>query len=258
METLSEVDLRGVIIKTVNSYAEVREPEEKEILRERFAEAIELAFSDPSYADLRQELLNAGYVHVERGPYSMNFFRDFDRARLNRDIGFLDQLMEQDPNLYSRALQERVLSDVRTIIYKIRMEDVSVEEEINLRGEFKRLLEWIPGLDLPEITQEEIIAEREVVRDPIPMTTLISSSLDYSGHGRGLSINELTDDNILNLSDIDIFRLLRELYGNYIWIPRKLVRFCETGVCTDDDISYARQMLQGNYEFLQYLIMING
>jgi len=261
METLplSEGDLRQEFIRMVESLSEATDQQTIIALRNDLTATIKLAFLYPVYERFRIELLNAGYVYVERRPYSLNFFKDFDRARFDRNTQDLWELLRIDEDLYRRALQERVLSVVKAIIDKVRGEDGTDMEELVLLRAFKRVLEWIPGIER-FLSKDNLIAiakEKDAARNirSVPISSLvISASMEVIERNEELSICNLTIESISTLSPLAIFRFLRELYDSYAMIPNELVSFCETGFFTTGDIRFARSYLQGNLANLQDLV----
>jgi len=242
-EALSEAGLRQRIIDIVVSMVRVKDQRSREVLQVRFEDTVRVAFDNESlYSNLCKELVDAGYVRREQ--VDERFMKRFDEAIKSRDIATLLELQKEKEDIYSQALQERVIGPARTAIEILRDKGGSLDEEMRLRNELRDRMKWIPGINITERTGEEIEQERAEAKSPLSIAASIRISM-FPTPDEKVSMQDLKLEMVPSLTPGQIHDLLYELHMKGAWLPlpHELSRFFYYGVITEEALEFARLFL---------------
>ncbi|MBU0975880.1 MAG: hypothetical protein ABIE03_06155 [Patescibacteria group bacterium] len=186
---------------------------------------------DPEfYADL----VELGYVvdpGLERdliAPVPRDISERFLTACNAGDRAQLLELQSQEPDLYKQEL-EGLMRQVQARINQLRVEGGSVRDELVLRGNLKRLVRQIPGVELggPALGRPDIEAERAELSKQLQLQRSLSVSLkEY----RRIALRELTQEVVDLLSPRELQAYMQEIFDRGGFIPGELGRAFNSGV----------------------------
>ncbi|MDD3646936.1 MAG: hypothetical protein PHS44_00340 [Candidatus Dojkabacteria bacterium] len=197
-------------------------------------------------------LVEQGYVvdrALEMGTpaESISFSDRFIVACNTGDTEQLLELQEQDQDLYLEQL-ERLLQQFAARINQLRVDGGNVIDELVLRGNMRRKIELIPGINLgAPRTRVQIEAERNQADARIQFQRSLSIPAE-AVEVKHFGLNDLTTDIISGLSPRELQLYMNQIFDGEGFIPGELNRAFNTGLFTEEEIAVARKFLSGFVE----------